>query len=138
MAGPVRTDAGAYLRAAALDDAPARFGTPPGPVDEHARRLWAAAFRMAVRRRFQPDSPLAEVTRTVTIAVHVHEAARLPIVEAEMLVREALGETVPVDEIDPAVRVAVHLLLFASLTDELALGDGELDALVAEAEELAA
>jgi hypothetical protein len=55
-----------------------------------------------------------------------------------MLVRDALGEPVPTEDIDPGVRVGVHLLLFASLTDELALGDGELDDLVTEAERLAA
>jgi len=35
------------------------------------------------------------------------------------------------------VLIAVHLLLFASLADELALGDAELDAIIAEAEEKA-
>jgi hypothetical protein len=53
-------------------------------------------------------------------------------------VRAVLGETVPVGVLDPAVLVGVHLLLFASLTDELALDDGELDDLVTEAERLAA
>jgi len=133
----VRTDPGQYLLAAARDDAPARFGHPPAPVDDTALRIWSSAFALAVRRRFEPRSPLAEISRTVSGAVQTHEVAALPVLDAEMLVREALGETVPVDEIDPAVRLAVHLLVFASLTDELALGDGELDGLIAQAEELA-
>jgi hypothetical protein len=134
---PPWTTAGDYLRAAAGDEAPARFGTPPGPVDDYARRVWQRAFGLVVRRRFEPGSPLAEISRTVAAAVHAHESAGLPAIDAEMLVRAELGETVPVDELDPAVLLGVHLLVFASLVDELALGDGELDDLVTEAERLA-
>jgi hypothetical protein len=132
------TTAGDYLRAAAVDEAPARFGTPPGPVDDYARRVWHTAFGLAVRRRFEPGSPLAEISRTVATAVHVHEAAGLPTIDVEMLVRAELGEPVPVDELDPVVLIGAHLLVFASLVDELALGDGELDDLVTQAERLAA
>ena len=132
-----RSSAGEHLRCMARDDTPTRFGTPPSP-DDHARRVWRHAFGLAVRRRFEPDSPLAEISRVVAAAVHAHELAGLPVLEAEMLVRAELGEAVPVDEIVPAVLIGVHLLLFGSLVDELALGDGELDALVAQAEELAA
>jgi hypothetical protein len=134
---PPWTNAGDYLRAAAGDEAPARFGTPSGPVDDYARRVWHHAFGLAVRRRFEPGSPLAEISRTVATAVHAHEAAALPVIDAEMLVRAELGEAVPVDELDPAVLTGVHLLLFASLADEMALSDGELDDLVTEAERLA-
>jgi len=133
----IRTGPGRYLLSAAQDDAPAWFGDPPAPVDDTALRVWDSAFRLAVRRRFEPETPLAEISRTVAGAVHTHQAAALPVLDAEMLVRDALGEEVPVDGIDPAVRLAVHLLVFASLTDELALGDGELDGLIAQAEELA-
>ena len=70
--------------------------------------------------------------------MHDHAAAALPVLDAEMLVRDALGEPVPTDDLDPGVLVGVHLLLFASLADELALGDGELDGIIAEAEEKAA
>lgn len=135
---PHWTDAGDYLRAAATDEEPARFGTPSGPVDDYARRVWHHGFGLAVRRRFEPGSPLAEISRTVAAAVQLHDAAGLPAIDAEMLVRAELGEKVPVGELDPAVLVGVHLLVFASLVDELALGDGELDDLVTEAERLAA
>jgi hypothetical protein len=134
---PPWTDAGDYLRAAASDEAPARFGTPSGPVDDYARRVWHRAFSLAVRRRFEPSSPLAEISRSVATAVQVHDSAGLPAIDAEMLVRAELGEVVPVDELDQTVRVGVHLLVFASLVDEMALGDGELDDLVTEAERLA-
>jgi hypothetical protein len=104
--GRIVTEAGRYLRQAARDEAPARFGSP--------------------------------VSRTVAAAVHEHALFGLPMIDAEMLVRAALGETVPTDEIDAGVLVGVHLLLFASLIDELALGDAELDLLIAQAEESAA
>jgi len=136
--GEVKTDAGRYLRATARDDAPTRYGAPAGEVDDAARRVWKIAFGLAARRRFDADSPLAEISRTVATAVHDHAAAALPILDAEMLVRDALGEPVPTDDIDPGVLVGIHLLLFASLVDELALGDGELDGLIADAEESAA
>lgn len=133
----VTTEAGRYLQGAARDEPPSRYGTPPHPVDEAALRVWEIGFGLLVRRRFHPQAPLAELSRTVARAVHTHAAAALPPLDTEMLVRDALGERVPVGQLDPAVRVAAHLLLFASLTDELALGDAELDALIAEAEQLA-
>ena len=133
-----RTTAGEYLLGAAREDGPGRFGTPPSPVDDHARRVWRHAFGLAVRRRFEPDSPLAEISRVVAAAIHAGESAGLPVLAAEMLVRAELGETVPVDEIAPAVRAGVHLLLFVSLVDELALGDGELETLMTRAELAAA
>jgi len=132
--GLIGTEAGRYLRQAARDEAPSRLGSPAGDVDESARQVWEIAFGLVVRRRFEPDAALAEISRTVATAVHEHAAAGLAILDAEMLVRAALGETVPVGDLDEGVLVAVHLLLFASLADELALGDAELDAIIAEAE----
>lgn len=134
-AGEVSTAAGRYLRQAARDDAPAKYGEPTGEVDDSARRVWEIAFGLVVRRRFDPETPLAEISRTVATAVHEHAAAALPMLDAEMLVRHALGELVPVGDLDGGCLVAVHLLLFASIADELALGDEELDAIIAEAEE---
>ncbi|HEX5202863.1 hypothetical protein ACFQS1_16410 [Paractinoplanes rhizophilus] len=137
-AGVIATEAGRYLRQAARDEAPSRYGSPAGAVDDSARRVWEIAFGLAVRRRFEPGAPLAEIGRTVATAVHDHAAAAIPTLDAEMLVRAALGEVVPVGDIDEGVRIAVHLLLFASLADELALGDAELDQLIGSGEEEAA
>ncbi|MFI5889231.1 hypothetical protein ACIA5D_03835 [Actinoplanes sp. NPDC051513] len=136
--GVIATEAGRYLRQAARDEAPSRFGSPAGEVDDSARRVWEIAFGLVVRRRFEPGAALAEISRTVATAVHDHAAAAMPMLDAEMLVRAALGEAVPVGDLDGGVLIAVHLLLFASLADELALGEAELDQLIAEAEEKAA
>jgi hypothetical protein len=134
----VTTEAGRCLQAVARDDPRAHHGMTPGLQDSSARRIWAIAFGLVVRQRFEPHTPLAEISRAVATAVHDHAAAALPVLDAEMLVRDALGESVPLEEIDPAVLLGVHVLLFASLADALALGDAELDNLIAEAEELAA
>jgi hypothetical protein len=136
--GKITTEAGHYLRAAARDDTPARYGLPPGEVDEAARQVWKIAFGLLVRRRFDRESSLAEISRTVAAATHEHALTGLHPLDAEMLVRDALGEQVPLDGIESPVLVAVHLLLSATLADELALGNGELDAVVAQAEEKAA
>jgi hypothetical protein len=132
--GRIRTAGGEYLLAVARDVAPDETSTPLVEVDAQARLVWAYGFGLIVRRRFEPDSPLAEISRTVAAAVREHALAALPPLDAEMLVRAALGEQVPIDGIEATVLHGVHLLLFASLADELALDDGELDDLVAEAE----
>ena len=133
-ARPVTTEAGRYLRATAHYEPPAHHGV----MDDSAARMWEIAFGLAVRLRYASGAPLTEITRMVATAVRDRCAAAVPPLDAEMLVREALGETVPVGEMDQARRIMVHLLVFAALIDELALGDAELDALIAEAEELAA
>ncbi|MFF5079888.1 hypothetical protein ACFY36_22780 [Actinoplanes sp. NPDC000266] len=125
---------GHLLQAVARNDVPARLAAPAGDTE---RRVWEIAFGLMVRRRFLTDSPLAEIGRSVATAVNFHAAAALPALDAEMLVREALGEKVPVEDIDEAVRSGVHLLLSASLADELAMTDGELDDLIKQAEKLA-
>jgi hypothetical protein len=125
---------GHLLHAVAHADVPVRYD---GRVSDTERRVWEIAFGLMVRRRFESTSPLAEIGRSVATAVNFHAAAALPALDAEMLVREALGEKVPVEDIDGTVRSGVHLLLSASLADELAMTDGELDDLIQQAEELA-
>jgi hypothetical protein len=127
---PITTEAGRYLRAIVRDEPP-----PAGGVaDDEARRIWKIAFGLAVRRRFEPGAPLAEIARTVATAVQHHAAAALPPLDAEMLVRAELGEEVPLDEIGAGIVAAVHVLLFASLADELALREDEIDGLIRQAE----
>ncbi|GID25410.1 hypothetical protein [Paractinoplanes brasiliensis] len=129
----IHTAAGRYLRRVAYEDAPAHGEKPTSAT----RHVWEIAFQLAVRRRFEPDSPLAEIRRTVSTILKQHASAALPPLAAEMLIRDALDETVPVDEISDPVRSRAHLLLFAGLVDELAMTDGELESLIVEAEELA-
>ena len=125
----------AYLRATATNS-PARQDVEP---DRTAQVLFANAFGLVVRRRFRPDVPIGEIARAVTNARRRHpelalSAVALGPMEAEMLIRHALSETVPIDGIPMARIIATHVVMFASLVDELALTDDELDELIAEAD----
>jgi hypothetical protein len=84
----------------------------------------AAAFELVVQRRFGPECAVAEITRSVAAA----RPARL--IETEMLVRAALGETVPVADIPSPEVLAAQVLMFRALVDELALTDAEVAGLI--------
>jgi hypothetical protein len=128
------TPAGEYLWASATNERAAVDIRP----DRAARRLFSRAFELAVRRRFRPDAALAEIARSVANAGRRHAPVVVPALEAEMLVRDALGEVVPIEEIPVPAIVTTHVLVFASLVDELALDDDELTALILAAEDRAA
>jgi hypothetical protein len=113
-----------FLRATATNS------VAPEPPGEDADAIFAAAFRAAVKLRFRTDAPLAAITGSVRAATRRH-AELVPVREAEMLIRSALGEKVPTGEIDRSSAVKVHVLLFATLVEELALTDDELDQLIA-------
>jgi hypothetical protein len=122
------TATGRYLRATALND---RADERPG---EPALDVFARAFTAAVRLRFRPDPPLLAVAASVSAAVRRHPMLYQVVREAEMLIREALGEPVPTAGITPEQAMVVHMLIFAALVDEMALTDDEIDELIAEAE----
>jgi hypothetical protein len=122
------TPAAAYLKATATNQK--SDIVRPDAAD---RDVFQRAFTAIVRRRFQDTSPVAEITRSVANSGQRHPYTMVPLLEAEMLVREALGETVPTGEISPPVVVATHVLMFASLAEEMALTDAELDALIEDA-----
>jgi Na+/H+-dicarboxylate symporter len=128
MTTSIRSTAGAYLWATATNS-PAE--TIPGDA---ARTVFARAFGLAVRLRFQPGTPLTAIAATVRKAARRHPALTVPVREAEMLIRQALDEQVPTAGIPPAAVVTVQVLLFAALVDELALTDDELAELIADAE----
>jgi hypothetical protein len=133
MTGPpamTRPAAGAYLRATAANQR--------APVDLHpdypARVVFHCAFELGVRRRFRNDSPIAEIVRTVANAARRHPFVLVDALAAEMLIRDVLGDVVPVEEIPLPVIVVTHVLVFAAICDELALSDDEIDTLIAAAE----
>lgn len=123
-----RSPAGAYLWATATN-------TPAGTITgEAARLVFDRAFGLAVRLRFQAGAPLTAIAATAAGAARRHPSLSVPVREAEMLIRQALGEHVPTGGIEPPAVVTVQVLLFAALVDELALTDAELDELIADAE----
>ncbi len=97
------------------------------PLDPASVAVFARAFIGVVRRRFRPGCAVAEITRSV-IAAGAH--LPLPALDTEMLVRAALGEAVPVADMPDETVVATYVLMFAALTDELALTDAEVAELV--------
>ena len=128
MTTATRSAAGAYLFATATNS-PARE-----IPDDGARRVFDKAFRLVVRLRFKPRTSLAEIATSIALAARRHPGLGVPVREAEMLIREALGERVPTADITPAQLVTVHVLMFAVLVDEMALTDDELAELIADAE----
>jgi hypothetical protein len=128
MTTATRTAAGAYLFATATNAPAAEI------PDDAARRVFATAFELAVRLRFKPESPLAAIAASVAGAARKHPELGVPVREAEMMIREALGERVPTADIAPAQVITVHVLLFTTLVDEMALTDEELAELIADAE----
>ena len=123
------TPTGRYLRATALNERTDEL--PGGP----ALDVFARAFTAAVRLRFRPDTPLIAVAASVASAARRHPALGLPVREAEMLIRAALGEAVPSAGISETQAMVVHMVMFAALADELALTDDEIDELIADAED---
>jgi hypothetical protein len=128
MTTSTRSPAGAYLWAAATNSPAAAI---PGDA---ARTVFARAFELAVRLRFEGASPLTAIARTAANAARRHPTLNMPVREAEMLIRQALDEQVPTAGITPAAVVTVQVLLFATIADELALTDEELAELIADAE----
>lgn len=128
MTTVTRSAAGAYLFATATN-------SPATEIpDDAGRAVFQKAFELAVRLRFKPDSPLAAIAAAVAATARRHPGLGVPVREAEMLVREALGERVPTADIAPDRTIAVHVLLFTTLVDEMALTDEELAELIADAE----
>ena len=132
-----RRPAAAYLRATATNNAVGR----DVELDYAARALFSSAFGLAVRRRFRPGAPVGDIARLVANARWRHQqlalsAIALSAMEVEMLIREALGEEVPTEGIPLARIIATYVVMFASIVEELALTDDELDELIAEADAL--
>jgi hypothetical protein len=122
------TPTGRYLRAVAVNDRAEGLAGEPVPD------VLARSFLAAVRLRFRPDAPLLAIAASVATAARRYPYLHLPPREAEMLIRDALGEQVPTAGITPDQVMVVHMLIFSALVDELALTDDELDELIAEAE----
>jgi hypothetical protein len=127
--------AAAHLRAIATNGVVAL----DADLDDPARVFFASAFGVAVRRRFQPGCPVGDIARTVANArrrhpLVAHSAVAPGPMEAEMLVRDSLCEAVPIGGIPMPRVVATQLIMFASIVEELALTDDELDELISEAE----
>jgi hypothetical protein len=138
-AGPV-TIQGRWIRADVRGDSATRDSLPEDDIDADADAgaVIQAAFELAVARRFAPDCHVRDIALLASgIKRRYGHKTRIPVREIEVLVREALGEQVPTDEIDATMRYVIMRLVFEAIVDELGLFDPELDALLVASERMA-
>jgi hypothetical protein len=128
---------GQYIKATIRKDLVARGRLPEDPAGAAAGGLIDAAFELAVRRRFVPDCPVRDIALLVAGARRRHPDVTVPVLAAEALIRERLGEAAPTGDIDSDTATLAKVLVLATIVDELALYENELDELLAEAERLA-
>jgi hypothetical protein len=96
-----------------------------------------AVFGLAVRSHFDPD------TERPVLAAFVADMRAMvgpltPVREAEALIREALGEDVPTNDIDLIPERIAKTLVFAALVRAWGLDEERVNGLLVEAERLAA
>ncbi|SCF22497.1 hypothetical protein GA0070618_4202 [Micromonospora echinospora] len=97
--------------------------------------LTRAAFEVAVRRYFPPDTDLRVISGLV------HEMRQVfgelvPVLETEMLIRAALGEEVPIDDITLVPELTAKTFTLMGLTDKWSRDVSTVNSVLAEAEEL--
>jgi hypothetical protein len=101
-------------------------------------RLYAmcyGAFREAVELRFPVDYDPRDVTRFLSQPyVPLWEGARLPFLEADALIRSALGETGLVGGIPSDLVGEIRMQLFVYLVEDLSLTAEAVNALLERAE----
>jgi hypothetical protein len=96
-----------------------------------------AVFEVAVRDHFDPGVDVREISAFVR-GMRQSYGMFVPVLETEMLIREALGESVPTDNIDLIPeQAAKHLVLYA-LADAWDRDLGRLNAVLVGGERLAA
>lgn len=98
----------------------------------------AAVFGLAVHRRFQAGGDIREVAAFVRDArAELDEGDDIPPMEAEALVRAALGESELAKNIEPDVAVPVQIVLAVKMLRDGNLSTDEVDKVLAEAAALA-
>ena len=102
-----------------------------------AEGVMQAAFALAAHRRFPADRDRREVTNVVTELMARYSPKGLRSIDAETLIREALGEQVSTAGIDERSRILTWALFTPDLLAQSKLSDDELDDLLCAAEETA-
>jgi len=113
-------------------------GQPGWNLDEPS--VVQAAAELIARRLFRADYDVREVTAIVAdMRARLQKVSTPPgQLEMEAVVRAALGETdVALDGIRPSVRLRIQLAIIGKALYELALGESDIDQLVADAERIA-
>ena len=113
-----------------------KVGELPAAEAETAGRIVHVLFDLVIPRWFTPETPVRDITAQM-LAVRTTVGAKVaqPVVVLEMVVRHALGEPVPVDDLDPYVLVQAKAAIVSQYAHSVGLLDDELDALLAAAEQ---
>ncbi|MFB9546422.1 hypothetical protein [Micromonospora sagamiensis] len=97
--------------------------------------LTRATFEVAVRRYFPPDVDLRVISGLVYEMRQVF-GEHVPVLETEMLIRSALGEDVPTDDITLKPEMMARTFTLMGLTDKWSRDVSTVNSVLAEAEEL--
>ncbi|MBB4957896.1 hypothetical protein [Micromonospora polyrhachis] len=98
----------------------------------------SAAFALAVDRRFygQGLQRIAQFVRETR--ARYQEGDTLPALEMEGMIRAALGEADPVDDIDPEAALSAQIAILATLLQDANFTESQLEEFIKEVEEVAA
>ena len=105
-----------------------------GSVDGNS--VIRAAFEVAVRRRFRPGADLREISSFVN-EMRKAFGEKTPVLETEAMIRHALGEDVPVDDIGEWLEIGGKVPTLMGVKDVLALDESGVNAILVEAEAIA-
>jgi hypothetical protein len=127
--------AGKWIRATVRSDVAAMRRTEEAAVGAEITSLVEIAFQLMVHRRFAAGCERAEITRHVLGIRQRYGAAKAgPVIDAEMVIRRELGESVPIDDLDDSVVLRLKMLILEQLVHDMGMFDDELDELVQAAE----
>jgi hypothetical protein len=107
------------------------------PDPEQSRRVLAAAFRAAIRRRFPGDLDLRDVGTFIRSVRQRVPRIEFRLIDAEALVRQAHGEDLDVSGIDADTRYLISMMLFGEVVWAAGLSDAEVAAMLVSAESVA-
>lgn len=105
-----------------------------GSID--VNELIRVVFEVTVRRLFQPGADLREISEIVA-RMRDGYGESVPILETEALIRKALGEDIPVSDIDLRTELLAKNLTFMAFADLKGRNEIEVNAVIVEAEALA-
>jgi hypothetical protein len=96
-------------------------------------------FSASVRRRFDDRSDVRDIAIFVWGMATAYENDRLkvPQIEAEMLIRQALGETVPIGDLDWKESNVLQQITFSAVVDDLGYDLADMDQFLHEIDSLA-
>lgn len=104
--------------------------------DENLVPLVDSAFSLAVEARFSRACDLADITRQMLGIRQRYGRGRVPpIVLMEMVVRQELGERVPIDDLSVSKTSVIKMLVLEQIVYDLGLFGEEVDELIMRAED---